>query len=316
MVVMMYHFEAYLMSINLHNHKDLVDPFIKKIGKLKHVKICEVFHCNGLLLCVTHEYKLVVWNPYSGQTRWIQPRNDDISGPVIYCVGYDINNNHKILRLSYWIDNYVCEIYDFKCNSWRVLDITMEWYIRGQGVSFQKNSYFIAQGMRKVEEVTSKGCLLCFDFTRERFLGLSLPCHCRIEDSVILSVVREEKLAVLYRRRDALEIEIWITNKIEPNEVLWSHFLKLDMVRFHYLNGSFFVDEKKKVAVICDVDYTTRANYKACMVGEGGHYREWISENLSVSHICALMFQVRCRSSNVPILTRRQDSLVLLYSLH
>nr|AFJ66192.1 hypothetical protein 7G9.8 [Boechera stricta] len=55
MVIMMYDFKACLMSVNLHNHNDLVDPFIKPIGKLKQVEIREVFHCDGLLLCVTYE---------------------------------------------------------------------------------------------------------------------------------------------------------------------------------------------------------------------------------------------------------------------
>ncbi|CAL9243053.1 unnamed protein product, partial [Arabidopsis halleri] len=213
-----------------------------------------------LLLCVTHYYnnsKLVVCNPYSGQTRWIQPRNDDTSGPGIYGMGYDINNSHKILRLSYWLDHCGCEIYDFKSNSWRVVDITMEWRISGQGVSFQKNSYFISQGKRKVEEVGSKvnRFLLSFDFTSERFgPRLPLPFRSCPEDSVILSTARTKKLVVLFTKCDTNEMKIWITTKIEPNIVLWSNFLKVDMrlltERFWFPYWIFFVDEKKKVAMI------------------------------------------------------------------
>jgi len=42
--------KACLMSVNLHNHKDLADPSIKQIGKLNQVEIDSVFHCDGLLL--------------------------------------------------------------------------------------------------------------------------------------------------------------------------------------------------------------------------------------------------------------------------
>jgi len=96
--------------------------------------------------------------------------------------------------------------------------------------------------------------LLCFDFTTERFWR-PLPFHYDAVEHVVLSCVREEKLAVLYQIENTMEI--WITTKIEYDDVSWSKFLEVEMTP---LNGfdydfdteteSFFIDEEKKVAVV------------------------------------------------------------------
>lgn len=58
------------------NEGDFVDPSIKQVSILDQVEITQVFHCEGLLICITKDkFKILVWNPYLGQTRWIQPRN-------------------------------------------------------------------------------------------------------------------------------------------------------------------------------------------------------------------------------------------------
>ncbi|CAG7890016.1 unnamed protein product [Brassica rapa] len=71
-------YNVYLVNINLLN------PSIERIGKLVDpddntadgVNISNIFYCQGLFLCVTkHRTRLVVWNPFNGQTRWIQPRH-------------------------------------------------------------------------------------------------------------------------------------------------------------------------------------------------------------------------------------------------
>ncbi|KAG2315849.1 hypothetical protein Bca4012_066694 [Brassica carinata] len=39
------------------------------------VDVTKSFHCDGLLLCTDPKSnRLVVWNPFSGKTRWIQPQ--------------------------------------------------------------------------------------------------------------------------------------------------------------------------------------------------------------------------------------------------
>ncbi|KAL1204905.1 F-box protein [Cardamine amara subsp. amara] len=271
------------------SNEDFADPSIKQITILNQVEISNVFHCEGLLLCVTKDYsRLVVWNPYLGQTRWIQPT---FIGYNMYALGYDNNNrNHKILRI---LDNYFYidskkaphlwfEIYDFNSNSWRVLDVNPDLYIHQSYVSLKGNTYFsVQENISEDEEIPTKmgNYLLCFDFTLERFgPPLPLPFHSYLGEVVTLSCVREEQVAVLYQSVES--IEIWITSKIEPNAVSWSKFLKVDITPHNgfpndFEAESFFIDEEKKVIVASDINiYEPNNCYQlAYITGEDGHFK-------------------------------------------
>ncbi|XP_010480661.1 PREDICTED: F-box/kelch-repeat protein At1g24800-like [Camelina sativa] len=243
---------------------ELVDPSVNQVDIFNQVEISKVFHCNGLLLCVVKDKsRLVVWNPYLGQTRWIAPRTKFHIGDM-YALGYDKNNrNHKILRfLDDKYKNLVeYEIYDLSSNSWKVLKVTSDWEIEFcQGVSAKGNTYFDAleaagDGLKHI--------LFCFDFTRESLVPrLPFPCDedeepcCYDEVTVVLSCVREEQLAVLYQMHYKEKLEIWVTIMIEPNALSWSKFLIVDLsqhitldARFNEGVGAFFIDVEENVAV-------------------------------------------------------------------
>ncbi|CDY15047.1 BnaC03g44080D [Brassica napus] len=218
-VVMMMDLRIYLMSINLNNKND--ESCIKHEGKLisgsDEVDISRVFHCDGLLLFIPKGSTcVVVCNPYSGQTRFIEStfafRN---WWNYSYALGYEKSSSrkHKVLRFITVTDFVECKIYDLSSDSWR-----------------------------------------------ERFgPPLPLPFEPFDEDTVSLSSVREEQLAVLFQRWDSLELEIWVTTKIEPESVTWNTkvFLQVNMslqFQFQFLltAASFFIDEEKKVAVVFD----------------------------------------------------------------
>ncbi|KAL9286228.1 putative F-box associated interaction domain-containing protein [Arabidopsis thaliana] len=272
---------------------------LTSLNNLDQVEISKVFHCNGLLLCLTKDKtrltSLVVWNPYLGQTRWIKPRHA-FHRLDVYALGYDKNlKNHKILR---FVDSYEPavkhsiiehEIFDLKSNAWRVLDVTPDWEIDcyQRGVSLKGSTYFFAKEKIVVEgdDVVViedfKDFLICFDFTSERFgPRLPLPFHSYNGETVTLSSVREEQLAVLYQQ-DTCLMEIWVTNKIEPDVVSWSKvFLGVDMepltgsfIPFAFFAGSFFIDEEKKIAVVFDKDQE-EINDRAYLIGENGYYKE------------------------------------------
>ncbi|AEE76258.1 F-box family protein [Arabidopsis thaliana] len=273
---------ASLMSVNLHgprDNKDLEDPFIKQIGELNQDQIFKVFHCDGLLLCITNEdnTRLVVWNPYLAQTRCIQPI-DKFYIYDWYCLGYDKDKNHKILVVySPMFGRIEYEIYSFLSKSWIVLSFPTDWQIsRDECLSLKGNTYFIAYKKMEVEEVGFQEFLLCFDFTNERFGPLlPLPFQCYNQTSLVLSTVQEEQLAVLCKRCDAYETKIWITTKIEPNAVSWSYFLKFDF-KVDISGGSFFVDVEEKVAVLFCINREKEKgiNNKTYMIGEDGYYKE------------------------------------------
>ncbi|ESQ33868.1 hypothetical protein EUTSA_v10009753mg [Eutrema salsugineum] len=302
--------------------EDLVDLSIKQVALLDQVEISKAepfFHCDGLLLCVAKDNsRLVVWNPSLGQTRWIRPRTS-FHRLDRYALGYDMHNrNHKVLRfLDYYHYKerkhlFGFEIYDLGSNSWRVIDVRPDWEVDShqRGVSLKGNIYFFAhekigvdffaplpqgtlvQDTEHFQDITEdfQDFLLCFDFTTERFgQRLPLPFHSYNEETVTLSCVRDEQLAVLNQKdEDRFDIlEIWVTTRIEPNAVSWSKFLSVDMrqlpgvvgtLMFYCENGSFFIDEQEKVAVVFDVDEneptTETARYHTAFIfGDKGYFK-------------------------------------------
>lgn len=146
-------FRFNLQGIQNKEDQDLLDHLsIKQITSIPNnnqIEISQVlFHCGGLLLCVAKDQsRLFVWNPYLGQTRWIQSRNKSW-----YVLGYDKNRNHKILSLFYDYDNknksgpskILTDVYDFSTDSWRVLDVDPSWDLWSyyNGMSLKGNTYF------------------------------------------------------------------------------------------------------------------------------------------------------------------------------
>ncbi|XP_024015244.1 F-box protein At1g66490 [Eutrema salsugineum] len=264
-----------LCSMKFQNDGDSADL---KVRSLNEADVFQVFHCDGLLLCLIKDTKWrVVWNPYLGETRWIQPihkyhrfhRSDK------YALGYGKNSNNSHLLPFY-------EIYEFDSDSWRVLDLSPDCYEILRSVSLKGNTYFLAG------EETFKGFLLCFDFTAERFgprlpLPASHPYFMSLH-AMSLSCVRDEHLAVLYQRRNSM-MEIWITTDIKPNAVSWSKFLNVepnvtspDRFPDMFHARSFFIDdEEKKVAVVfdsCGSQRTSTSYYQtAYIIGQGGYLK-------------------------------------------
>ncbi|WZZ55379.1 hypothetical protein YC2023_055486 [Brassica napus] len=243
--------------INLMNFdlsKDDGDPSIEQVSVLDQIQISKVFQCDGLLLCVLEDSSrpLLVWNPYLGQTRWIEPRSSSFHSSYRFSLGYDNNLNHKILRISNEIHPVTSEhvsgfeLYDFTSSSWKVLD----------------------------------GSVLCFDFTAESFGPLlPLPSHSYHGLHYLsFSCVREEdQLDVLYQHWDAREtIETSITDKIGPDVVSWTKFLKV--VTDYWVDptaGSFLVDEEKKIVVVFVLERVSFGclHQTAHVLGQDGYFK-------------------------------------------
>ncbi|CAN7000406.1 unnamed protein product [Brassica rapa subsp. trilocularis] len=216
-----------------------------------------VFHCDGLLLCtISSDTRIVLWNPFTGKTRWIQPRSTKHS----YALGSYKEprcgtSSYKILSYRTYNDHEF-EIYEINSNTWRILDFTSDFellYI-GTSVSFKGKTYWFASD-REDEQLGM--FLVSFDYTTERFGRLSLPCKYPVGffHDVALSVVGEEKLSVLLQPRNTRGKEIWVTNKIDgTKEVSWRKFLTVNYPERDYwiTFTCFWVDEEKKVALCCE----------------------------------------------------------------
>ncbi|KAJ4886763.1 F-box/kelch-repeat protein [Raphanus sativus] len=298
-VVMMLEYKVYLMSINLFNPSPSIEPIGKLVSldNAAHdgVDIIKIFHCEGLLLCVTKDRtRLVVWNPFSGQTRWIQPR-DSYHIYDRYALGYEnkikySQRSHKVLRFVYGYYGKPkgppvceCEIFSLNSNSWKVVDFNPDWHIHlfYSGLSLKGNTYLFAEEKLALQERTGRLFLLCFNFTTESFgPRLRLPFRGRYGDTLSLSSVREEQLAVLFQKIGAYTLKIWISSKVGPNAVSWNKvFLSVDMKpligsRFQNFSASFFVDEKKKVVVVIDIRaYNSTFRNLAYVIGENGYFK-------------------------------------------
>ncbi|KAJ4882074.1 putative F-box/kelch-repeat protein [Raphanus sativus] len=97
-----------------------------------------------------------------------------------------------------------------------------------------------------------------FDFTAERFARLPLPFQSDdvSEDNVLLSAVRDEKLAVSRALVGSDVVRIWITNKIdkEAKDLLsWrtDFVLEVDCAKYNVTMENFLLDEENKVVVCC-----------------------------------------------------------------
>ncbi|KAJ4894070.1 F-box protein [Raphanus sativus] len=286
----------HLISVKFYDfHDKNFDPSINRNGILSTreksdqvVSVHHVFYCNGLLLCLcrgNNKRGLVVCNPYWGKRRWI--KNPTERSYEMFAFGYDksCRRTHKVLRLSS-DDNIVIhiDIYDLSCDTWKTPDEAFHSSFieyKKPGVSLKGNTYWLAKGR------DSENCyLLCFDFTSERFgARLPLPFDFTYGCNVSLSCVKEEKLAVLFKPRGGgifETIDVWVTDKIEPDAVSWSKLLKFETFKLNFrsLFGSFLIDEESKTFVIFD---NCEESFETYIIDwESGHFRK--AESIEASH--------------------------------
>ncbi|CAA7058974.1 unnamed protein product [Microthlaspi erraticum] len=234
-----------LMSVNL------LYPSIEPIGNINAdgVDISKIIHCDGLFLCITEEEnssRVVVLNPYLGQTRWIEPRTSYHRFDS-YALGYDNKKKHKVLR---FVNDYDPRVKHRVCE-------------------FEIYSLDLTHGSLLMSVPTSTGPLRLSPWL------VSKGQH--LLRRAARGAVSGKTGAPVYT------VEIWISSKIEPNAVSWSSlFLAVDMrpligVRFNNYAASFFVDEEEKLAVVLHKDRgspgpTTRNT--ACIVGDNGYFKQ------------------------------------------
>ncbi|XP_020871755.1 probable F-box protein At5g47300 [Arabidopsis lyrata subsp. lyrata] len=259
------------MSVSFHGI-----PSVEATGELKLIdsvssledqfEISQVSHCDGLLLC-TDDTRIVVWNPCTGQTRWIEPNNRCYYYALGSYQDKSYSNSYKILGYSgYGFKNQELAIYEINSHSWRFLDVTCDCILQrytDYGVSLKGNTYWFASDEK---EKNHNVFLVSFDYTTERFRRLRLPYQCPDYKTASLSVVREDKLSVLLQRDNTSRTEIWVTSKIgETKVVSWSMVLAVDFPSELFICSgiSFLVDAEKKVVVYVVIITSERMNTTA-----------------------------------------------------
>ncbi|ESQ37038.1 hypothetical protein EUTSA_v10002939mg [Eutrema salsugineum] len=217
----------------------------------KQVDIAKIFHCNGLLLCITDDNRLVVWNPCLGEIRCIQHKNS-YDRDCSFALGYENNQYCRSYKtLMFWrayqntnkpVRGF--KIYEFSSDSWRVVNVPRCIGFRYSNVTLKGNTYWISYDeIDKDDEY-----LLSFDFTQERDLDIFVFPHLRIV---------EEQLSVLIQKFDTSVVEMWVTKKLDSEaELPWSKSFTVDLGSTHsdrvHPFTSLLIEGEKKVALCCD----------------------------------------------------------------
>jgi len=259
--------------IEVTGELNLIDHH-SSLGMFRNSPLCQT---SGLLLCVNVEKintRLVVWNPCTGKTKWIQHRR------MGYICNYALgsyqdkksdNNSYKILSHGIY-GGQEFEIYEINSNSWRILDVTVDSSLYIENVSLKGKTYWFAT------DGNDKPCdlfLICFDYTTERFERLCLPYQIPYFRNTSLSVVKEEKLSVLLQPSLTSKTQIWVTNKIGEAKVLsWIKFLTVDLKPEIKYGIKFLVDEENKVLVYEQNFVINGKNNMIYVVGEDNEVRE------------------------------------------
>ncbi|CAA7048187.1 unnamed protein product [Microthlaspi erraticum] len=231
-----------------------------------------------ILLCIPEDdaTRVVVWNPYLGQTRWIK-----LKGPHVlphrerfcsgwkeyrYGIGYEDKGSGRKYKILRFIDVFLFEerdeyfryeIYDFETGFWKNLYITDPYWriTSGCGVSLKGNSYWCAierdardYGRWETDHI------ICFDYTKMRFGPLlPLPRYVFEGGRATLSCLREKKLVVWFQEPFPYNLSYYITTRLEAEKVSWSEFTFssydeysiLDDIHIRLSSGGF--EEEKKV---------------------------------------------------------------------
>ncbi|KAG2316024.1 hypothetical protein Bca52824_019146 [Brassica carinata] len=298
LVILLNKFRVCLLSVNLCGVHNNIAPSVKITSHLRlkdslsssseEVEIHDVFHCEGLLLCTTKDNRRVVWNPCTGKTMWIQPRNS-YKDSDYYTIGYDKKSScYKILRMDTFHIEY--EVYDFSSNSWKNIHETRDWSISQMWnhVSVNGNTYWLSLSK---EDPISGIILLSFDFSTERFLTVSLPedpkGHFNHGD-VALSVTREgQQLCMLATQVFEFTVtNIWVATKSENTGAMsWSKFLTVSGRDACYRRQpnyrmSFLVDQENKVVLSCNNNRFS--NNRIHIVGEDKYIEVYHTDKSSI----------------------------------
>ncbi|CAA7015398.1 unnamed protein product [Microthlaspi erraticum] len=262
-------------------------------------EISTMVHCDGLLLCRCNKTrsrncKLAVWNPFLKRIKWIKPM-DFCSSNDSYGIGYNKNispddDGYKILRLfdggledderqMFGSCKPAVQIYDFKSDSWRVLDnddvATLDWSIDPpcKGVSVKGNMYWVAHWNKRPEMFIQS-----FDFTTETFkLVTNVPFPCNVLDTAALSSFRGDRLSLLHQRgEETTKIEVWITNKVNEDEVVfWTKYLNVTNPNLPKLHTDqeltypcYFIDKNDSIMVWCEQEIDDEADHVCVSVYE------------------------------------------------
>ncbi|CAA7026676.1 unnamed protein product [Microthlaspi erraticum] len=240
----------------------------------------KLIDCNGLLLCEIDKGARV-WNPWSKQTRWIEPDADQ-PGLQSTGIGYDKDNGYKTLtscNVTEDIDHPKTswKVHHFSTDAWKNINGVLKspcstttesevaTFHTTRGFSLNGTWYRVAHYHKTINEFF----LIYFDFSTETFHKFcDLPWEGNRDcDALVLRVYNGDRFSLLKQCHLTKKIEILVTkNKIQYSggDVEWVSFMEVSIPKlpdllhkgYHY-QPSYFIDDKR--LAVCFLDETARA---------------------------------------------------------
>ncbi|CAN6974748.1 unnamed protein product [Brassica rapa subsp. trilocularis] len=256
------------------NPKIEVSELTLDIPALESLLPRHLINCEGLLLCSMGK-GAVVWNPYLGQTRWIEPESNH---PLIkfYGIGYDYDNRYKTLASykKYWATKTSWKTHDFSSNAWKDLHTMVmisdsSTHQKGGSNTFHTTCGLSLNGtwyrIASYDKTKYLFFLINFDFSIEAFYKFcDLPCEDNHhQDTLVIGAFKGDRFSLLKQSHLTKKIQIWLTkNKIHNKggaDVEWMNFMEVSAPNLptlvqtrSYSQPSFFIDDKRLVVCSCD----------------------------------------------------------------
>ncbi|CAN6889468.1 unnamed protein product [Brassica oleracea] len=261
------------------NPKIEVSELTLDIPALEYLLPRHLINCEGLLLCSMGK-GAVVWNPYLGQTRWIEPESNH---PLIkfYGIGYDYDNRYKTLASykKYWATKTSWKTHDFSSDAWKdlhtmVMKSDSSTHQKGGSITFHTTCGLSLNGtwyrIASYDKAKYLFFLINFDFSIQAFYKFcDLPCEDNHhQDTLVIGAFKGDRFSLLKQSHLTKKIQIWLTtNKIHKKggaDVEWMNFMEVSAPNLptlvqtrSYSQPSFFIDDKR--LVVCSCDETVRA---------------------------------------------------------
>lgn len=143
---------------------------------------------------------------------------------------------------------------------------------------------------------TTDDFLLFLDVTKERVKRMCLP-QFQYSGCNVLSVVGEEKLALLHLSNFTSKMDMWVTDKIDIDTeaaLRWRKSFTVDEPDYVPLPMSFLLDEEKEVALRCACSEVSE--FMVYTLGENGN--------------CYGLISYEEESTNTPFIFKYVPSLV------
>ncbi|EOA33022.1 hypothetical protein CARUB_v10016353mg [Capsella rubella] len=219
--------------------------------------------CNDLLLC-RKERGVVVWNPWLGQSIWIQPRVID---SLMVFNGIVCNNKkYKMVVFSYRDTNEIWTTYDFSLDKWveykSRISSSVNLVSVETAVSLNGTLYWVYFS-NKTDPLGYH--ISKFDFSRKiMYYFCNLPCGRNHDaDALVLRVFRGDWFSLLKQCIVTKKIDIWVTkdkiNSEDGSNVGWMNYMSfsspklpdlVETVRFS--QPSYFIEGKRLAVCSCD----------------------------------------------------------------